>query len=395
MSGRESGTARLITVHHLKGLALDEGAHRAAGHGVVGVPRGGRPGDRVVALRADIDVLPVPDLCDACFASQVVDEDYPGGPFPVSYACGPDYHTAMLLGTATVLTGVRERLPGTVLFAFQPAEEGPPVDEKGGARQIVAEGALGDPAPPWSSAYTSRRTRRSMSATGSATSTGGLLPGQDRDHRQVHSSTPWQGIDPMPAPGAILTGVGQLYHQLSAFDPATVTIGHVEDVGRFNIVGETVTLWGTVRCSVESDMADVQERLTRLATHTARAYGCTSTVDYVQDVLAVHNRGPWVDAALLTFRRVAGADKVAATGVTLGYDDVSEFVNMYGGLYVMLGVQDVGLDAHGHPVPTPGGRSLVLNHNPHFYADDASLAMGVRLHTHVAHDHLTGILTVG
>ncbi|MFF8375533.1 M20 family metallopeptidase [Streptomyces sp. NPDC015661] len=402
LSNREVNTARLVA-DHLGALGLDEVRTGIAGHGVVGVLRGSAPdgertapgGGRVVALRADMDALPVKDLCGADFASEVVDADYPGGPFPVSHACGHDCHTAMLMGAATVLAGVRERIPGTVLFVFQPAEEGPPVTEEGGARAMVEAGAFADPVPtmafglhvtPYPKGYVGYRIGNQY---GASTLVRVVVTGQ-----QVHGSTPWEGVDPMPAVGAVLTGIGQLYRQVSAFDPVTVTIGHVEDVGRFNIIGQTVTLWGTVRCAVESDMAEVRRRLTTLVEHSAAAYGATATVEYLQSVPPVHNSGPWVEAALPTLRRVAGGERVVATGGTLGYDDVSELVGRFGGLYVMLGVQDALLDASGRPVAVEGGRGLVTNHNPHFYADDDTLVTGVRLHAHVAYDHLTGALAV-
>ncbi|MGW0605348.1 M20 metallopeptidase family protein [Streptomyces sp. NPDC002640] len=392
LSNREVRTARYVA-EHLRSLGLDEVRTGVAGHGVVGVLRGGRPGERVIALRGDIDALPVEDRSGVAFASEAVDEDYPGGPFPVSHACGHDCHTAMLMGAADVLAGVRDDLPGTVLFVFQPAEEGPPVTERGGAREMVAQGALADPTPtmafgmhvtPYPKGYVGCRTGNQYGASCliKVTVTG----------EQVHGSTPWMGIDPMPAAGALITGIGQLYRQLPAFDPFTVTIGHVEDVGRFNIIGERVVLWGTIRCARETDMRELQGRLTTLAEHTAAAYGCTATVDHLQDVPAVHHRAEWVTAALPTFRRVVGGDRVVESSPTLGYDDVSEFVNRYGGLYVMLGVQDATLDEQGNPVPVPGGRGLVPNHNPRFYADDDTLVTGVRLHAHVAHDHLTGTL---
>lgn len=395
LSNREARTAAFVA-EQLRSLGLDEVRTGIAGHGVVGVLRGGLPGDRVVALRADIDALPVPDECGADFASRVVDREYPGGPFPVSHACGHDCHTAMLMGAATVLAGVRERLPGTVLFVFQPAEEGPPVGERGGARAMAEEGAFAGPTPtmafgvhvtPYPKGFVGCRVGNQYGAS--------CLVRIVIRGRQVHGSSPWQGVDPMPAAGAVLVGIGQLCRQVDAFRPVTVSIGHVEDVGRFNIIGETVTLWGTIRCAVESDMADVQKRLTLLAENSAAAYGCTATVEHLQDVPAVHNTREWVEAALPTFRRVVGADRVVETSPTLGYDDVSEFVNRYGGLYVMLGVQDATLDADGRPTPTPGGRGLVPNHNPRFYADDATLTVGVRLHAHTAYDHLSGVLAPG
>ncbi|MBR7834399.1 amidohydrolase [Actinospica durhamensis] len=399
LSNRESETAALIA-RHLRSLGLDEVRTDIAGHGVVGVLRGGgRSGGgegRVVALRADIDALPVRDLCGAEFASHVVDIDYPGGPFPVSHACGHDAHTAMLLGAATVLAEVRDRLAGTVLFVFQPAEEGPPVAEPGGARTMLAEGALDHPAPtmvfglhvaPLPKGVLGYRVGNQFGASCLVRI---LITGM-----QVHGSTPWQGVDPMPAAGAVLTGIGQIYRQLSAFDPVTVSLGHVEDVGRFNIIGETVTLWGTIRCAEESDMGEAQKRLATLAEHSAAAYHCTAVVEYLQDVPAVHNAPAWVEAALPTFRRVVGEEKVVSTPATLGYDDVSEFVNRFGGLYVVLGVQDLAFDPDGTPVPTPGGRGAVFNHNPGFYVDDDTLATGVRLHAHVAADHLAGRLVTG
>ncbi|MFD4429806.1 amidohydrolase [Nocardia sp. NPDC058497] len=392
LSNREVDTARLIT-EHLDSLGLDEVRTGIAGHGVVGVLTGGLPGDKVIALRADIDALPVPDECGVPFASTVVDDKYPGGPFPVSHACGHDCHTSMLVGAATVLAGMRDQLPGTVLFVFQPAEEGPPVDEKGGAREMLAQGALDDPAPtmafgfhvtPYPKGYIGYRVGNQFGASSLVKI---VITGE-----QVHGSTPWMGIDPMPAAGAVLTGIGQLYRQINAFDPITVSIGHIEDVGRFNIVGRTVTLWGTIRCAVEYDMPDVQKRLETLATHTAQAYNCTAAVEYLQDVPAVHNLQTWVDAGLPTLRKVVGDDRVVQTTATLGYDDVSEFVNKFGGLYVTLGVQDTAFGGPAGVEPVPGGRGIYLNHNPHFYADDDTLVTGVRLHSYVAYDHLRGAI---
>lgn len=392
LSNREANTAKFIA-DHLASLGLDEIRTGIAGHGIVGVLKGGQPGDRVIALRADIDALPVKDESGVAFASHVVDEDYPGGPFPVSHACGHDCHTACLMGAAQVLAQTRETLPGTVLFVFQPAEEGPPVDEKGGAREMIDEGALNDPEPsmafgfhvaPLPKGYIGYRAGNQFGASCliKITITG----------KQVHGSTPWMGIDTMPAVGAILTGIGQIYRQINAFSPVTVSIGHIEDVGRFNIIGQTTTLWGTIRCTIESGMTEVQQRMSTLAAGCAAAFNCQAETEFMQDVPAVHNTPEWVDAGLPTFQRVVGASKVIHTEPTLGYDDVSEFVNRYGGLYVMLGVQDSVFGSSGNIVPAPGGRGIFFNHNPHFYADDDTLVTGVRLHCHTAYDHLAGTL---
>jgi amidohydrolase len=392
LSNREAGTAGKISAH-LRSLGLDEVRPNIAGHGVVGILKGGKAGDRVMALRADIDALPVKETSGVDFASTAVDPDYPGGPFPVSHACGHDCHTAMLMGAASVLTGVKEELPGTVVFIFQPAEEGPPLGETGGAAQMEAENALRGVEPTM--VYGHHVTPLPIGAVGyrkgnqyAASCTVKI----DLHGKQVHGSTPWEGIDPMPVAADIISGCGQLYRQFPAFDPFTVTIGHIEDVGRFNIIGERVTLLGTIRCTFEADMTGIQEALARMADGYAAAYGATAKTEFLADVPAVHNEPAWVDAALPTLERVAGANMVKPNPPTLGYDDVSVFVNKYGGLYVNLGVQDAEF-ADGSLRPIPGGRGLVYNHNPAFYADDSALAIGVRLHAHVTFDHLAGRLS--
>ncbi|MGB6245241.1 M20 metallopeptidase family protein [Gordonia sp. (in: high G+C Gram-positive bacteria)] len=393
LSNREERTAAFIA-EQLRAFGVDEVIEQVAGHGVVGVLRGGQGGTRTIALRADIDALPVKEDSGVDFASTVVDENYPGGPFPVAHACGHDCHTAMLLGAAHVLTRVRESLGGTVLFVFQPAEEGPPIGEDGGAAAMLRSGVLDPFAPsmafgmhvvPGPKGYVAVRTgpQYAASALVRITITGA----------QVHGSTPWMGVDPMPAAAAVIQAVGQLYRQVPATEPVTISIGHVEDVGRFNIIGERVCLYGTARVLSPTVMEDVQRRLTRTVEHTAQAYGCTGTAEFLQPVPAVVHDPAWVDAAMPSLRRVVG-DRIGEIPPTLGYDDVSEFIDAYGGVYIMLGVQDVDLDSAGRPSPTPGGRGVAPNHSPKFYADDDTLQIGVRLHAHVAVDHLAGALAV-
>lgn len=135
----------------------------------------------------------------------------------------------------------------------------------------------------------------------------------------------------MPAAADIIGGAGQLYRQVQAGDPVTVTIGHIEDVGRFNIVPGHVTLLGTIRCSINSDMQQIQRRLKTLAEHVAQAYGCTATVEYLQDVPPVNNTKAWMDAAMPTFERVVGSEAIVEAPAGMGYDDMSVFVKAFGG----------------------------------------------------------------
>jgi amidohydrolase len=391
LSNRERRTAAYVA-RHLRAVGLDEVRTGIAGHGVVGVLRGGRPGARVVALRADMDALPVREASGVPFASTVVDETYPGGPFPVAHACGHDCHTATVMSAATVLATVREQLPGTVLFVFQPAEEGPPLDEQGGAQAMLDAGALADPEPTMVfGMHVSPLPRGHVGHRAGVQYAASCLAEVTISGRQVHASTPWMGVDPLPAAAELISASAQLYRQVAATNAVTVSFGHVEDVGRFNIIGESVALYGTIRCVAEPDMALVQERLRRLAEHIAQAHGCAAEVRFRQEVPAVVNAEPWLRAALPSVRRVVGEERVVEIPPTLGYDDVSVFINAYGGVYLVYGVQDTEL-RDGDLLPLPGGRGLFPNHSPGFYADDDALADSLRIHVHVAVDHLAGRL---
>lgn len=394
LSNRETATAQMVA-DHLRSLQLDEVRTDIAGHGVVGVLRGGQDGDRVVALRADIDALPIKEESGVDFASTVVDENYPGGPYPVAHACGHDCHTAMLMGAASVLAPEREQLPGTVLFVFQPAEEGPPIDEDGGAREMEAEGALADPEPtmvfgmhvtPYPKGVVAYLAGNQYGAS--------VLMRITVRGKGVHGSTPWEGIDPMPPAAEIVAAMGQVYRRLPGYDPLAITIGHVEDEGRFNVIGDSVRLFGTIRSTIEPDMDRAQTLVKETAEHVAQAYGATAEVEFLQPVPALHNTKPWIDAVLPTMEHVVGPDHLVQAPPGLGYDDVSYFVNHYGGVYLQLGAQDVELRADGSMAPIPGGRGIAMNHNPHFYADDSVLKTGVRMHANVALDHLTGSIAV-
>lgn len=387
LSNREVRTAEFVAAK-LREAGIEDVRTGIAGHGVIGVLRGDLPGDRVAALRADIDALPVEESSGVEFASTVVDHDYPGGPFPVAHACGHDCHAATVLASAHVLASVRDRLPGTVLFVFQPAEEGPPVDEPGGAQAMLDAGAFADPTPtmafgmhvgPLPRGVVGYRVGNQYAAS--------CLVRIEIEGQQVHGSTPWFGIDPYPVAAAIITDSGQLYRQIPATSPVTVSFGHVEDVGRFNIIGQRVTLWGTIRCLDESVMGLVQANLRRLAEHHAAAFGARATVEYRQDVPPVTNTADWIAAIRPTLDRVVGHERVVEIPGALGYDDMSVFVRAFGGAYLNYGTQDTRF-AGDSLEPIEGGRGLAMNHHPAFYVDEDALLDSLRIHAHVAYDHL-------
>jgi amidohydrolase len=394
LSNREVLTAGYVA-DRLRAAGLEEVRTGIAGHGVTGILNGALAGDRVAALRADMDALPVAERSGVEFASTVVDERYPGGPFPVAHACGHDCHIATVLAAAEVLASVRDRLPGMVMFVFQPAEEGPPIGEAGGAQAMLDAGAFADPVPtmvfgmhvgPLPKGVVGYRIGNQYAAS--------CLVRIVITGRQVHGASPWFGVDPMPPAAEIISAAGQLYRQVPATSAVTVSIGHVEDVGRFNIIGERVTLWGTVRCLDQSDMVTMQDNLRRLAEHHAAAYGATAVVDYLQYVPPVTNARAWIDALRPTLERVVGAERLVEVPGTLGYDDVSVFTNAFGGAYLNFGTQDTRFVGQSL-APVEGGRGLAMNHSPGFYVDEDALLDSLRIHVHVAYDHLAGHATPG
>ncbi|HRC85552.1 MAG TPA: amidohydrolase, partial [Thermoanaerobaculia bacterium] len=246
LSNRETRTAARVA-EHLRSLGLEVKAG-VAHTGVVAVLKGGKPGP-VVALRADMDALPVTEEVDLPFASKVKAE-YGGQPVGVMHACGHDAHTAMLMGVAEVLAGLRQDLPGTVVFLFQPAEEGAPPGEEGGAALMVAEGALANPAPE---AIFGLHVVPMVAAGEVAFRSGGQLAASDRLHilvhgRQTHGGMPWEGIDPVVTAAEIVVALQAIparqVNQLKG--PSVVTVGVIKGGVRNNIVPEEVEMWGTI-----------------------------------------------------------------------------------------------------------------------------------------------------
>ncbi len=389
LPNRESDTAKLVA-DHLKSLNFDEVKTGVAHHGVVGILKGGQAGDQVMGLRADMDALPIKELQDIAFKSTKVDGDYPGGPFPVGHMCGHDCHTVMLMGAATVLANLRSELPGTVKFIFQPAEEGPPITEEGGAGMMVKQGVLNDPKPDMMFVlHTAPYPDDTVFYTPNYTLASSDYLSIKIKGAGVHGSTPWEGKDPMPVAAEIISALAQVYRQVPATDAMTISIGKVVDEGRFNTIGDDIELIGTIRIIQDEIIDDVHKRVTRIAKHIAEAHGLTATTEFKQHVPALNNDPKWLDRILPTVRRIMGDDKVIQGPANLAYDDASEFVNPIGGAYLLLGGQDVEVVDGGFQ-PKKDGRGFWFNHSPHFYWNDPNLINGVKLHSHVTYDFLTG-----
>jgi metal-dependent amidase/aminoacylase/carboxypeptidase family protein len=205
----------------------------------------------------------------------------------------------------------------------------------------------------------------------------------------VHGSTPWQGKDPMPVAAEIITALAQVYRQVPATNAMTISIGKVVDQGRFNTIGSDIELIGTMRIIEDEIIDDVHQRVERIAKHITEAHGLTATTKFKQHVPALKNDPQWLDRILPTVRRVMGDDKVIPAPPALAYDDASEFVNPIGGAYLALGGQDVEF-IDGTIKAKEDGRGFWFNHSPNFYWNDSNLLNGVRLHSHVTYDFLTG-----
>ncbi len=376
LGNREFRTAALVA-EHLEGLGMDVETN-VAHTGVVGVLRGGRPGP-VVGLRADMDALPVAEQVDLPFASKVR-TDYDGREVGVMHACGHDNHVAILMGVAEVLAAVREDLPGTVKFIFQPAEEGPPAGEDGGAALMVEEGVLSD--PQVDAVFGLHVFPFPVGTVGYRS--GGLMASADSfsitvKGRQTHGAVPWGGIDPIVVASQIVLGLQTIpSRQLDAtLTPSIVTVGAIHGGVRSNIIPEEVEMIGTLRTFDRDTRTQIHERLTRTATRIADAAGATAEVRIDLGTGVTYNDPELTRRMLPTLRDVAGDGAIEVPRTTTA-EDFSVFQENVPGLFVFLGV-------------APDDPQLVHpNHSPRFYADERALPLGVEVITRLAVDYLEG-----
>src|SRR5438874_3625767 len=376
LSNRETRTADLVA-QHLRSLGIE--VRTGVAHtGVVGVLRGGKPGP-VVALRADMDALPVAEEVDIPFASKVR-TTYNGQEVGVMHACGHDTHTAMLMGVAEVLAGMRAELPGTVKFIFQPAEEGAPAGELGGAQLMIDEGALDDPKPaaifglhvfPFPTGEIRHRP-------------GGLMASSDAFRivvhgRQTHGALPWAGIDPVVIASQIVLGLQTITSRQVNLTtaPAVVTIGAINGGVRFNIIPDSVVMLGTIRTFDQAMRSDIQQRVRRTAEAIAQSAGATAQITIDTTNTVTYNDPALTEQILPTLRSVAGTDHVVLASPTTTAEDFSRYQQRIPGVFFFLGITPPGTDS----------TKVAPNHSPRFYVDEAAFPVGVRVMAHLAVDY--------
>ncbi len=379
LGNREFRTAALVA-EHLRSLGLDEVRTDIAHTGVVGVLRGALPGP-VVALRADMDALPVTEETGLDFAS-TTRTTYNGQEVGVMHACGHDNHVAMLMGAAEILAGMRESLPGTVTFVFQPAEEGPPEGEEGGASLMVAEGALDGPRPDaiFGLHISARDPGVLFFAEGPMLASADVLK-ISVIGRQTHGAAPHRGIDPIVVASQIILGLQTIHsRQIDTRETAVISIGSIHGGVRHNIIPDRVELVGTVRTHKPEVRQDIRERIVRTAEAIAESAGATAEVSWGDGVPVAYNEPELVRAMLPTLQRVAGAPKVRRTPAVMGYEDFSFYQQQVPGMFVFMGAR----------LPNVAPADAAPNHSPRFVIDEAHLRLGVRTLANLALDFLHG-----
>lgn len=376
LGNREFRTAGIIA-DHLRSLGMDVTTD-VAHTGVVGILQGGRPGP-VVALRADMDALPVEEQVDLPFASQVRTQ-YNGQEVGVMHACGHDNHMAILMGAASVLTEMRETLPGTVMFIFQPAEEGAPAGEEGGAELMIEEGLFDDIRPDavfglhvWP-----------IPAGQIAVREGGTMASSDSFNirvqgQQTHGAAPWAGIDPIVVASQIVLGLQTIpSRQLdSTLTPSIVTVGAINGGLRSNIIPDSVEMIGTLRTFDADTRQQIHERVERTAKQIASSAGASAEVDINLGYPVTYNDPELTRKMSDTLQRVAGENFTEANLIT-GAEDFSYYANEVPGMFFFLGI------AADDP------EMVYPNHSPYFYADESALPVGVQAMTALALDFLEG-----
>lgn len=383
LSGQEERTARVVAAE-LRRLGL-EVRTGVGGHGVVGTLKGGKPG-KVVALRADMDALPVPEGTGLPFASKVK-ATYLGKEVPVMHACGHDAHVAMLLGAAEALASQREQLAGTVKFIFQPAEEGAPVeaDASGkvpsfGAKAMIEDGALKDV----QAIYGLHITANLPSGVVGYRS-GPLMAGSDSfaiqvDGRGGHGSSPWSAIDPVVAASQVVLGLQTVVsRQLDiSKEPAVVTIGSIHGGTRNNIIPDNVEMLGTLRTFDEGMRQEALKRITTTAETIAQSSGAKARVRFGPVAYPVTTNHAALTEASLPALRLASGGKATVIPKVPGSEDFSEFQKVVPGFFYFLGAPPKGKS---HTTASP-------NHSPQFDIDEDQLAVGARTLAALAMDFL-------
>lgn len=377
LGNREFKTMELIA-NHLKSLGL-EVKTGVAKTGIVALLKGGKPGP-VVALRADIDGLPIKERVDVPYKSNVI-ADYLGQQVPVMHACGHDTHIAILMGTAEVLASMKKDIPGTVKFIFQPAEEGPPGTEEGGAPLMVKEGAMDNPKVD---AIFGLHIASGLEIGKIKYKSGSFMASSDWFTIKVkgkgaHGSAPWNGIDPIMISSQIISGLQTIVSRSEDLTkaPVVITVGKFNAGVRENIIPEEVSFSGTIRTLDSKMQQDVHEKIRRTAMNIAEAFGATAEVTIDNKTLVTFNTPSLVSSMISSLQTAAGAENVSEGTWTTGAEDFSFFGEKAPAFFFNLGGMPKGMDPK-----NAGG-----HHTPDFFIDDSMLDVGIKAFCNLLFDY--------
>ena len=378
LSNREVRTGGIVADHlRALGFAVQTGiAHT----GVVGLLDTGKPGP-VIALRADMDALPVAEQVDLPFASKER-TTFNGQEVGVMHACGHDCHVAVLMGVAELLAGLKAQLRGQIKFIFQPAEEGPPPGEEGGAALMIKQGVLENPKPE---VIFGLHVFAGVETGTIAYRPGPAMASSDRiritvNGRQTHGALPWRGVDPIVISSQIVLGLQTIVSRQVdvTLEPAVVSIGAIRGGVRDNIIPDAVEMLGTVRTFNEDMRRDIHSRIRNTVELIAQSAGATAQVHFDNAYPVTVNDIPLTERMVPTLERVAGKEKVFVGQKITGYEDFSYYQQKIPGFFYFVGITPRGVDR----------KESAPNHSPRFFVDESALLLGVRSLAHLALDYM-------
>lgn len=377
LSNREFKTSAFVA-EKLRSFGLDVRTGIAK-TGVVAILKGSQPGP-VIGLRADMDALPVTERNSLPFASKVTAE-YNGQTVGVMQACGHDSHVAMLLGAAEILSGMRDKIRGTVVFIFQPAEEGPPAGEEGGASLMVKEGVMDNPKiDAIFGIHINSQTEigKIKYKTGATMASSDWFTIKVRG-RQTHGSQPWSGIDPIAVATQIYTGLQMIVARQSELTkaPVVITIGKINAGVRENIIPEELTMSGTIRTLDPAMQKDVHAKIRRTAEKIAESMGASVVVEIETKAPVTYNTPDLVKKMLPSLEKAAGKDNVLETEWTTGAEDFAFYGEKAPAFFFFVG----GMPKGGDPKTAPA------HHTPDFYIDDSRLDVGIKAFCNIVFDY--------
>lgn len=365
---RETRTAALVA-ERLRALGFDEVRTGVGRTGVVGILKGGRPG-KVVAVRADMDALPIPELIDVPYKSTVEG---------VKHACGHDAHVAVALGVAEVLARMRAQVPGTVLMLFQPAEEGDPDGGKTGAIRMLEDGLFANPKP---AAIFGLHVLPTIDAGSIGLNIGPAMASADRFTltvvgRKTHGAYPHTGIDPVPIAAQIVMALQTIpSRQIDAQQATVVSVGEIKGGNRYNIIADKVELTGTVRTLSQEGPATVKAKMEAIAEGVTSAYGATYTLNYVEGTRVTFNEPALARQTRSVLAAVAGEGRVIEPAPQMGAEDFSYYQREMPGVFFFLGVRNTAKQI------------TAMVHTEYFDIDEDVLQLGVRAMSTTVLDYL-------